>query len=113
MGFIDDHTDVMATLRDVLAGMTANIAERAGASLALRSLELPSIPTQIRTMPRSAEWPGLSAFRKHPTRHRSSDLEVSPTAGRGRTLCLRRHRDERRSAGGMRAGTATVHNFAS
>ena len=47
MGFIDDHTDVMATLRDVLAGMTATIAERAGASLALLSLELPSIPTEI------------------------------------------------------------------
>ena len=47
MGFIDDHTDVMATLRDVLAGMTTNIAERAGASLALLSLELPSIPTEI------------------------------------------------------------------
>ena len=47
MGFIDDHTDVMATLRDVLAGMTATIAERAEASLALLSLELPSIPTEI------------------------------------------------------------------
>ena len=47
MGFIDDYTDVMATLRDVLAGMTATIAERAGASLALLSLELPSIPTEI------------------------------------------------------------------
>jgi nondiscriminating aspartyl-tRNA synthetase len=47
MGFIGDHTDVMATLRDVLAGMTATIAERAGASLALLSLELPSIPTEI------------------------------------------------------------------
>lgn len=47
MGFIGDHTDVMATLRDVLAGMTTNIAERAGASLALLSLELPSIPTEI------------------------------------------------------------------
>jgi nondiscriminating aspartyl-tRNA synthetase len=47
MGFIDDHTDVMATLRDVLAGMTANITERAGASLGLLSLQLPSIPTEI------------------------------------------------------------------
>lgn len=47
MGFIDDHTDVMATLRDVLSGMTANITERAGASLGLLALELPSIPTEI------------------------------------------------------------------
>lgn len=47
MGFIGDHTDVMATLREVLASMTATIAERAGASLALLSLELPSIPTEI------------------------------------------------------------------
>ena len=47
MGFIGDHTDVMATLREVLAGMTATIAERAGASLALLSLELPSIPKEI------------------------------------------------------------------
>lgn len=47
MGFIGDHTDVMATLRDVLAGMTANITELAGASLGLLALELPSIPTEI------------------------------------------------------------------
>ena len=47
MGFIDDHTDVMATLRDVLAGMTANITERAGASLGLLALELPNIPHEI------------------------------------------------------------------
>ena len=47
MGFIGDHTDVMATLRDVLAGMTASIAERAGASLELLSLQLPDVPTEI------------------------------------------------------------------
>ena len=47
MGFIDDHTDVMATLRDVLAGMTANVIERAGASLGLLGLELPRIPAEI------------------------------------------------------------------
>jgi nondiscriminating aspartyl-tRNA synthetase len=47
MGFIDDHTHVMATLRDVLAGMTANITERAGASLGLLELELPNIPLEI------------------------------------------------------------------
>ncbi len=47
MGFIGDHTDVMATLRDVLAGMTASIAERAGASLGLLSLQLPDVPTEV------------------------------------------------------------------
>ena len=33
MGFIDDHRDVMAVLRDVLAGMVDAIAERAAAAL--------------------------------------------------------------------------------
>lgn len=47
MGFIDDHTDVMAMLRDALAGMTATIAERAGASLELLSLDLPRLPAEI------------------------------------------------------------------
>ena len=47
MGFIDDHTDVMANLRDVLAGMTATITERAGASLELLALELPDVPPEI------------------------------------------------------------------
>lgn len=47
MGFIDDHTDVMTTLRDVLAGMTANIAERSSSSLELLSLELPAVPAEI------------------------------------------------------------------
>ncbi len=47
MGFIGDHTDVMAMLRDVLAGMTASIAESARPSLELLALELPGIPTEI------------------------------------------------------------------
>ncbi|MCP4963263.1 MAG: aspartate--tRNA(Asn) ligase [Actinomycetia bacterium] len=46
-GFIGDHTDVMAILREVLAGMTANIIEQAGQDLDLLALELPNVPTEI------------------------------------------------------------------
>ncbi|MFK3981987.1 aspartate--tRNA(Asn) ligase [Micromonospora sp. NPDC050397] len=46
-GFVDDHRDVMAMLRDVLAGMLASVAERAGGALATLGVELPSVPAEI------------------------------------------------------------------
>ncbi|MFI6757932.1 aspartate--tRNA(Asn) ligase [Micromonospora sp. NPDC050417] len=46
-GFIADHRDVMAMLRDVLAGMLAGVAERAGRALATLGVELPSVPAEI------------------------------------------------------------------
>ncbi|MDQ3515087.1 MAG: aspartate--tRNA(Asn) ligase, partial [Chloroflexota bacterium] len=51
MGFIADHRDVMATLRDVLAGMSAAVAERAGASLDLLGIVPPEIPGVIPSIP--------------------------------------------------------------
>ncbi|TDU04464.1 nondiscriminating aspartyl-tRNA synthetase [Streptomyces sp. 846.5] len=46
-GFIKDHTDVMAALRDTLAGMVAAVAERAAGAVALLALDLPVVPVQI------------------------------------------------------------------
>ncbi len=46
-GFITDHYDVMAMLRDVFAGMVAGVADRAGQAVDLLSVKLPEVPTQI------------------------------------------------------------------
>jgi nondiscriminating aspartyl-tRNA synthetase len=40
----------MATLRDVFAGITVNIAEHAGPSIELLSLELPTVPAEVPTI---------------------------------------------------------------
>ncbi|HWQ12169.1 MAG TPA: aspartate--tRNA(Asn) ligase [Roseiflexaceae bacterium] len=47
LGFITDHTDVMRTLRSVLAGMLAAIRERCAPELALLKLTLPEIPAEV------------------------------------------------------------------
>jgi nondiscriminating aspartyl-tRNA synthetase len=48
LGFIADHRDVMSVLRDVLAGMTAAVAERAGDSLAALGMTgPPEVPAEI------------------------------------------------------------------
>jgi nondiscriminating aspartyl-tRNA synthetase len=47
MGFIADHRDVMALLRDVVAGMVGAVAGRARDAVRLLSLELPEIPAEI------------------------------------------------------------------
>jgi nondiscriminating aspartyl-tRNA synthetase len=46
-GFIADHRDVMAVLREVLAGMSAAVAERAGEACTLLDVRLPEVPRQI------------------------------------------------------------------
>lgn len=47
LGFIDDHRDVMAVLRDALAGMVASVASRAPAEVALLDVALPPVPEEI------------------------------------------------------------------
>jgi nondiscriminating aspartyl-tRNA synthetase len=47
LGFITDHRDVMAVLREVLAGMTASVGERAGKECALLDVRLPHVPQRI------------------------------------------------------------------
>jgi len=52
LGFIADHRDVMAVLRETLAGMVATVTERAGESLAVLGVgaggvALPEVPTEI------------------------------------------------------------------
>ncbi len=47
LGFIADHRDVIAALRDVVAGMVASIHERAGAAVALLRADIPAVPDNI------------------------------------------------------------------
>ncbi|MBG0828600.1 aspartate--tRNA(Asn) ligase [Planomonospora sp. ID67723] len=47
LGFVRDHRDVMAALRQALAGMHAAVSERAGAALALLGVPLPEVPQEI------------------------------------------------------------------
>jgi nondiscriminating aspartyl-tRNA synthetase len=47
LGFIADHRDVMAVLRDVTAGMVAAVAGQAGPAVELLGLKLPAVPGQI------------------------------------------------------------------
>ncbi|GAA4204239.1 aspartate--tRNA(Asn) ligase [Streptosporangium oxazolinicum] len=47
LGFVTDHREVMAVLREVLAGMTAAVERHAGEECALLDVELPNIPERI------------------------------------------------------------------
>ncbi|MEV8636774.1 aspartate--tRNA(Asn) ligase [Streptosporangium sp. NPDC051023] len=47
LGFVTDHREVMAVLREVLAGMTAAVGNRAGEACALLGVELPDVPERI------------------------------------------------------------------
>jgi nondiscriminating aspartyl-tRNA synthetase len=46
-GFVTDHRDVMALLRDALAGMMAAVGSRAGAALTTLGVALPEVPAEI------------------------------------------------------------------
>ena len=47
LGFITDHRDVMAVLREVTAGMVSAVAGRAGHAAELLGIKLPDVPIQI------------------------------------------------------------------
>ncbi|MFF0821090.1 aspartate--tRNA(Asn) ligase [Micromonospora haikouensis] len=47
LGFVGDHTDVMAVLRDTLAGMLATVADRAGTALGTLGVTVPQVPGSI------------------------------------------------------------------
>lgn len=47
LGFIDDHRDVAATLRDVLAGMVDSIHERASSAVSLLGADIPAVPAEL------------------------------------------------------------------
>jgi nondiscriminating aspartyl-tRNA synthetase len=47
LGFIQDHRDVMAVLRNVLAGMVGAIEAKAPAAVAAWNLVLPQVPDEI------------------------------------------------------------------
>jgi nondiscriminating aspartyl-tRNA synthetase len=46
-GFITDHRDVMAMLRDTIAGMAAAVSEHAGPAADLLNVKVPEVPAQI------------------------------------------------------------------
>ena len=50
LGFIDDHRDVVAVLRDVIAGMVASVQARASAAVALLGVDMPRCPTSSRVI---------------------------------------------------------------
>jgi nondiscriminating aspartyl-tRNA synthetase len=47
LGFIGDHTDVMAVAREAVAGMVASVEGRARAAAAFLGLDLPRVPEQV------------------------------------------------------------------
>jgi nondiscriminating aspartyl-tRNA synthetase len=47
LGFVADHADVMAVLRDVVAGMVTEIGSRAGAALSTVDVKLPEVPARV------------------------------------------------------------------
>ena len=47
LGFITDHYEVIAALRDVVAGMVETIHTRAAASVELLGIDVPSVPTEF------------------------------------------------------------------
>src|SRR6478672_4765191 len=47
LGFIEDHRDVIAVLRDVVAGMVASIHERAADAVALLGADIPVVPAAM------------------------------------------------------------------
>jgi aspartyl/asparaginyl-tRNA synthetase len=47
LGFIKDHHDVMAVLRDAVAGMLDAIVQHCAAAVALLDAKLPVVPKQI------------------------------------------------------------------
>jgi len=47
LGFVRDHRDVLAVLRDALAGMVAAVGEDAAAAVDLLGVRLPEVPAEI------------------------------------------------------------------
>ena len=50
LGFIEDHRDVIAVLRDVVAGMAASILERAPRAVEVLDVDVPDVPAEIPTL---------------------------------------------------------------
>jgi nondiscriminating aspartyl-tRNA synthetase len=47
LGFVRDHADVMAVVREAVAGMVAEVAARAAPAVDLLAIELPDVPPEI------------------------------------------------------------------
>ncbi len=47
LGFVEDHREVVAVLRDVVAGMVASIHERASRAVDLLGVDVPEVPAEF------------------------------------------------------------------
>ena len=56
LGFIRDHFDVMAIVRDVIAGMVDAVRERGAPAVELLELELPEVPSEIPSVHFADTW---------------------------------------------------------
>ena len=74
IGFVRDHFDVMAIVREVIAGMVDAVRERAAPSTALLEVELPEVPSKV-------PWVHFSDTEV-------DDVDLAP--GDERRLCLER-----------------------
>jgi nondiscriminating aspartyl-tRNA synthetase len=79
-GFIADHRDVMAVLRDVISGMVAAVRERACYAIEILDVKLPEVPERI---------PELHfADAQELTRRTRPGTRANPTCPRGRKRWL-------------------------
>ena len=90
LGFIEDHREVIACLRDVVAGMVAAVHERAAPAVERLGLDVPVVPEEI------------------PLLHFREALEI---AGAPATSPTSRRRTSARSASGRRPSTAATSSW--
>jgi len=80
LGFIRDHHDVLAMLREVLAGMVAAVHEHAGAAVERAGAEVPVVPEEIPVSTSATR----SLWSAHPRTSPTSHPSTSGPSGRGR-----------------------------
>jgi nondiscriminating aspartyl-tRNA synthetase len=92
LGFIGDHHDVMAVLRDAIAGMLAAVRARAHSAVGLLGLDLPEVPARI---PEIGFTEAQELIAKQTQRDPRGELDLAPEDERW--LCawaLATHRSE-------------------
>ncbi len=75
LGFITDHHDVMAVLREALVGMVEEVARRAGAECALLDVQLPKVPQRI---PEIHFVEAQELLAEHTEQHPQGELDLAP-----------------------------------
>jgi nondiscriminating aspartyl-tRNA synthetase len=90
LGFIDDHRDVMAVLRDVVAGMLAAVTTRASNAVDLLELDLPQVPAEIPSVDFTE---GLDLIAKHTDEDPRGEPDLAPSHERWLSAWARREFD--------------------